>query len=885
MSSPPPLDKNTAVRLFEVIHRQCVVVESAGATVRQFATPGGDLVVILEERGVRDGTLYQARLRFIGSAAASQTSAEGSPHAAGSAAPQQQRSSRTIFEVEDDLNLTFLTELYRIDEGRQQQQQQNTFADDGGPGNHAASASASASAVRIRCWPFSPDGRCIVQAPPLRSGRGWGLDALPFVHQWLFRLDRPLSEGDAVERTFRRLAHWTREARARARDECARLRALRAEAEAARGRLLTVSSFVATLPTAREAAPHLPQLLALLHEVEVEVLTALRIALIEAAAVTPSMDSDSDDDGGSSAAAHGGPSRILQKRTPSSTTARAGASSSGPSGGGGGGGGGKSFLPKKIRKPMALWRYELHPVPVPVQGYLSMGRLPDSPSKFVDGNVEGAVWRWLQLGSAADNAPPLTDLDRQRLYDEMKEEALAAASRVARDTAAAALHFSSRHSKVAVVRTLHVPVPIPVLTVCIVNPACHRFAPQKSYMSDLASLSGGKGVRTSVGTIPPLWRGWSDFRVQVRGDTGDVVPCGPADDGLEGHGPGGAHLLAEPDFPPQGPQELQPGASTVPRLVRVGVHAVAGVVATPRHLEGLRAWREACLEEPPVVPAPWVEEEVWVPAGCITDTASGVALAWSLRETLAAPTDPKGLLPTAFGLPLADEEGEQGEQGEGEGGEKAAAETEGAAAADAGAPRAAGTPAGKAAGGGDRGATTAAATTAAPSPAKTLDDDGGGGGGKGGGGPSTSGARHGLFHSRYPMEHQVAADREREEKRRAEEAAAAARAAEARKPKYPPRWHFVDEVGTVSSGIWYTQAVARSDPVWFCRPLLTGWRLEKELSARDIPVAMRAREGLHGAVRHHLYGDARKGDGAALLRGFDEAFIVPMMLDKGGGKG
>ena len=238
------------------------------------------------------------------------------------------------------------------------------------------------------------------------------------------------------------------------------------------------------------------------------------------------------------------------------------------------------------------------------------------------------------------------------------------------------------------------------------------------------------------------------------------------------------------------------------------------------------------------------------------DSADAVALAASVVDALAAPVDLRAVVPSAYAPPPFPLCRERPDPGEAPGGAAATPADEAAAAVSA-----AGVGGGGGSGGGggngdedDLHAQLDAVLRAAAAPAPA--------------------ARFSFMGGRMAAKFNEAAQgiREKKEKARADAEAKLVAAFDRRRPV---PWRFADEVGALSSMIWYTRpveegGVAQRDPTWLMAPLAGRHEIG--------PRATALRDGVVAALRRRLFAGAE--DGKALMRGVDRDYVVPVQTGR-----
>jgi hypothetical protein len=284
----------------------------------------------------------------------------------------------------------------------------------------------------------------------------------------------------------------------------------------------------------------------------------------------------------------------------------------------------------------------------------------------------------------------------------------------------------------------------------------------------------------------------------------------------------------------------------------------------------LREWRAACLERPPPLPRPWLEEEAWVPGlvaaeeaggrGAFDNSAKVAALAASIVDVLAAPVDLRRALHAsalAFPFPLAHERRDEAAEPEAEaprgfpalapvppaGGDVERPPEPCAAALLA----AVGAGTGSAA---PHDVALLEAFLSAPPPAPDV----------------RFAAMGGRMAAKFLESGAKVRARAAAERAAKSDAALAAYAARRLQP-----FRFSDEVDGLTSMIWFSASVARGEPAWVCTPLPK----PAELTA----TGLRLREGALECIRRRLFGG--KEDGRRQLKVADTQYFVAM--DEGAG--
>jgi hypothetical protein len=456
---------------------------------------------------------------------------------------------------------------------------------------------------RMHPWQFAYDGTCTVKAPPYGAGVS-AQDAAPFAQLVVSRSNRLTLQQDAVERCLRMLID-EHEVSSKIRTELfLRRKKLREESLAFREELLLCAVSILScgdLQTVLNLSPVLLKLL--IRESKARKLSKV---MLSDQTTFPSREAMicRPIEGVLDIASAWAPLSVGKGRSPNQLRAMSGR--------------------KPDRRPRVEWNVVLEPVPIVIQGLGVIGRRPESTQSFFDETLEKDVNLLIKTATDDPRGENLVQISNKHVESIVPDSE--------RDTLG---KYCKELSSLCIIRTIHVPVPVPVVQVFYSDSSLHCFMERHHIMADMRHVENTAALREMDRSQFTLWDGTFCF---------DAVIDKSLKEPVHHDRPGSGETISRIA------SIYRPISDPIPRIARVSYRIAAGVFSTAQHVDLLQTWRSACLTRPKGIPKPWLEDSVFidgledahVPLGL--DTESTVSLAMAIVDELATPVNLQKIL-------------------------------------------------------------------------------------------------------------------------------------------------------------------------------------------------------------------------------------------------
>lgn len=456
---------------------------------------------------------------------------------------------------------------------------------------------------RMHPWQFAYDGTCTVRAPPYGAGVT-AQDAAPFAQLVISRSNRFTLQFDAVERCLQMLINEHEISSNILKESFIYRNKCRQEALTFREELLLCAISILSCGDLQTVLNLSPVLLKLLNKDSSARRTSSLMSSNQTTFPSREIMTRSPIESVLDLASVWAPLSVGKGRSPNQLRAMSGR--------------------KPDKRPRVEWKVKLEPVPVILQGLGVIGRRPEGINSFFDGTIEN----------------DLHILTREAIDDPLGENFIQILNKHVhsivpdseRDTLG---RYCKDLSSLCIIRTIHVPVPVPCIQVFYSDSSLHTLMERHQIMADMRHVENTAALRSMERSKFTLWDGTSCWDSIIDTSLEDVVH----DDQ-----PNSGNVITKIA------SILRPVKQPIPRIATLSYRVAAGVFSTLKHVELLKSWRSLCLTKPKGIPRPWLEDSVFidgledahVPLGL--DTESTVSLAMAIVDELASPINLQKIL-------------------------------------------------------------------------------------------------------------------------------------------------------------------------------------------------------------------------------------------------